>query len=395
MDTIVSHPAVSGSHRVSHHGEKVVLHDVEVFCGFDPDIDDGSDERVKKWTADRVREAVDRTGLFIARGQSPKVVIRHDSDGDAAPPEAVGDCLSIRAADRGKATYVLMDLEFQSTDFEALIRTNKYPRRSAEIWPDGHISEVALLGRETPGRPLPDTKFAKAGEAERWERRLTPLRFAAVHPGATNAFVPSAAGDDSMDDKMRELEEENSRLRSKVAEYEKDPEDEGEDEEFAATDEDDQPDVEIPAEDEEEENGRAKYGKAGSKALFAKIQSLKKDNDELGRIVKDLSTDLAREKFARQIDEMKSDGFAVGKFRDQMIEELIEAKDPKAKVVFWKSTLRKEPIGRYVDQTNTQAGGGKPSDSALDAARARAKVRAQDEGPEKFSAILREEISRI
>lgn len=402
MDHVVTRPDVRGSHRVTTQGDRVVLHGVELFCGYDPAIDDPDDERVRRWDRSRVRDAVDRTKQFMGRGQRPKVVVRHDSEGDAAPPEAVGDVVELWAESRDGVEYVVADIEMAVADFDLLLKSNRYPRRSAEIWPDGHISEVALLGRETPGRPLPDTKFAKAGSPERWERRLRPVRFQMNHPGATNTFVPSH-GDNTMDeqapdDRLAELEAENARLRKQIEMMQgggdMDDETEGDEFEMPGDEADVEIDVDVDPEDEDE-MGKGKYRRRGRKDLFAQIQALKRDRDQLGQIVKDLSTDLAKERFAREVDAMAADGYAIGDFRGAMIGELVAAKNPREKVAFWRATMRKNPVNKYVDQSATVAGSSMPSASALDAARARAKQRAMHEGAEHFSRILQEEIAAL
>jgi len=405
MDSIVTRPDVQSSHRVTTRGDRVVLHGVELFCGYDPEIDDPSDERVRAWDRRRVRAAVDRTKQFMARGQRPKLVVCHDSKGDAAPPEAVGDVVELWAETRHGVEYVMGDIEMASVDFEALVKSNRYPRRSAEIWPDGHISEIALLGRETPGRPVHDTKFAKAGTPERWERSMRPERFE-MHPGATNVFIPAHGNkdddmDDSMDrdDRLRELEQENARLRKQIEMMQG-----ANDEEDEYANPDGEPDVEIDVDvdpedeavgDGEDEMGKGKYRKRGRKDLFAQIRRLQRDRDELGKIVEDLSTDLAKERFSREIDAMAAEGYAVGEYRAAMVSELVESKNPRAKVAFWKATMRKNPVNKYVDQQAVVAGSTLPSASALDAARARAKQRAVNEGADKFARILQEEIAAI
>jgi hypothetical protein len=96
-----------------------------------------------------------------ARGSRPKLVIEHEKDGKPTRPEAVGDVVSVQYQERNGVGYVVGDVEMPKEAFDLLLASNAYPRRSAEIWKDNHLSEVALLGRDTPRRPLPDTRFTK------------------------------------------------------------------------------------------------------------------------------------------------------------------------------------------------------------------------------------------
>jgi len=40
------------SHRITDNGDKVVIHDLEVFCAYDPDIDGDHDEELRKFDND-------------------------------------------------------------------------------------------------------------------------------------------------------------------------------------------------------------------------------------------------------------------------------------------------------------------------------------------------------
>ena len=172
------------SHTVEKTDEgKVRIRNLELFMGFDPSIDSDEDEAMQGYDNARVKDIVSRTGKFIQRGSRPKLVIEHEKDGKPTRPEAVGD------------------VEMPKEAFDSLLASNAYPRRSAEIWKDNHLSEVALLGRDTPRRPLPDTRFTKRGEKAVFERPMGTVRITLDSPdqfaeigvgGGLNTFIPSA-----------------------------------------------------------------------------------------------------------------------------------------------------------------------------------------------------------
>ena len=106
-------------------------------------------------------------------------------------------------------------------DFDRYLASNRYPRRSAEIWEDGHLSEVALLGRETPARPLRDTKFTRTGEKKVFNR---PTTFAMVSPGSANTYVPDGSDEQEEYNKMPDMtmpdhEEDASIKKDLLAKY--------------------------------------------------------------------------------------------------------------------------------------------------------------------------------
>ncbi len=373
------------SHSVETTPEgKVRIRDLELFMGFDPAIDSDEDEAMQQYDNGRVKDIVQRTGKFIQRGSRPKLVIEHEKDGKPTRPEAVGDITGVRYEERNGVGYVVGDVEMPKEAFDSLLASNAYPRRSAEIWKDNHLSEVALLGRDTPRRPLPDTRFTKRGEKAVFERPLgtvrisldSPARFAEIGVGGgLNTFIPSAGtGKKQMPSKMKKrMEAEDEAKKALAAAMECEAEDEAKDEQeadeeaMAAADEaeemagagmkfeesGDAVHVDIGShqgeesedEDEDEEEMEAAYGGKtkmsksvkAEKALFARVQALESANKTLER-------QLRLERFGREVDSMLSGGYRCGKFRNQMVEELADSKQPEAKIAFWKATMAKDPI---------------------------------------------------
>ncbi len=190
------------SHTVEKTAEgKVCIRNLELFMGFDPSIDSDEDETMQQYDNRKVASIAKRTNQFIARGSRPKLVIEHEKEGKEAVPAAVGDITTVRYEDRNGVGYIVGDVEMSQPLFDKLLGNNAFPRRSAEIWKDDHLSEVALLGRDTPRRPLPDTKFGKNGNKVVFERPMGSLRVSLDNKvrnaetgvgGGSNTFVPTA-----------------------------------------------------------------------------------------------------------------------------------------------------------------------------------------------------------
>jgi len=383
------------SHTVEKTEEgKVRIKNLELFMGFDPSIDSDDDEAMQGYDNRKVRDIVSRTGKFIQRGSRPKLVIEHEKDGKPTRPEAVGDITSVRYEERNGVAYVVGDVEMPKEAFDSLLATNAFPRRSAEIWKDNHLSEVALLGRDTPRRPLPDTRFTKHGSKVVFERPLGVVRVSIDSKdsfgemvgvgGGLNTFIPTAdikrknmaqkkkkmeAADEEAkkaleaatamecaveEDEDKMAEEANAEAMAAEGMEFAGPMDGDEDEENFA----DGVHVDIgshqdEAEEEDEEEMEAAYGgKAkmskgdkSTKALFARVQELEKQ--------------LKLERFGKEVDSMIRDGYRCGKFRNSMVEELSDAANPGAKIAFWKATMARLPLNvpTVAQHTVTDEGG--------------------------------------
>jgi len=371
------------SHTVEKTEEgKVRIKNLELFMGFDPSIDSDDDEAMQGYDNRKVRDIVSRTGKFIQRGSRPKLVIEHEKDGKPTRPEAVGDITSVRYEERNGVAYVVGDVEMPKEAFDSLLATNAFPRRSAEIWKDNHLSEVALLGRDTPRRPLPDTRFTKHGSKVVFERPLGVVRVSIDSKekfdeigvgGGLNTFVPSAGTKrknmpKQMKKKMEADEEAKKALEAAAAmecavDEDEDkmaeeadaeamaaegmefagPVDGDEDEENFEGDEDEKDEEEMEA----AYGGKSKMSKGdkSTKALFARVQELEKQ--------------LKLERFGKEVDSMIRDGYRCGKFRNSMVEELSDAANPGAKIAFWKATMARLPLNvpTVAQHTVTDEGG--------------------------------------
>jgi hypothetical protein len=362
---MVRNVSMTGSHAIDEQDDKVVIKRLELFSGFDPTIDDGTDTEIKKFDRKKVEKIVKRTKQFISRKQHPRIVVLHSQEDHSEPKEAVGAVTNVEMEERNGVPFIVGDVEMSREDFASYIASNKFPRRSAEIWSDDHMSEVALLGRDTPRRPLPDTRFAKQGEKTVFAMECSSCFEAA--PGVGNVFVPGATGTkkethmadeakvgekDEMakliaekDAEIARLKEENRKMYNQTAVHidsdahkgEEEDEDEDEDEGDEDKKEKDMKDTNL---------GKTK----NSKSAFAR------EKERFERRIAALEQELAKERFSREIDSMQTDGYSVDCCREEMIEELVFAKDPQKKIAFWRENFRRDPVGIRVAAAAPRSG---------------------------------------
>jgi hypothetical protein len=378
---------MTGSHAIIENEDKVVIKRLELFSGFDPSIDDGSDEEIKKFDRRRVGRIVDRTKQFISRKQHPRIVILHSQEDHSEPKEAVGAVMNVELEERGGVPFIVGDVEMSRDDFAMYVASNKFPRRSAEIWSDDHMSEIALLGRDTPRRPLPDTRFSKQGDKIRFAMECSSCFEAA--PGVGNVFVPGATAtkkESSMDEKkdddgkkdemskmlaekdaeIARLKEENRKMYNQTAVH-IDSDSHGEEEE----DEEDEG---------EEPKSKSKSSKSGAKVEFARMK------EKFERRIASLETELAKERFSRELDSMAGEGYAIDCCREEMIEELVSSSNPQRKIAFWRENFRRDPVGVRV--AATPRSGVRQEPASIDRETV-AKFVAEAAGdPEKFKTLM-------
>jgi uncharacterized coiled-coil protein SlyX len=379
---------VQGSHDIIESDDKIVIRRLELFSGYDPSIDDGSDEEIKKFDRRRVARIVDRTRQFISRKQHPRLVILHSQEDHSEPKEAVGAVLDVQLEERNGVPFVIGDVEMSRDDFAAYVASNRFPRRSAEIWQDDHMSEIALLGRDTPRRPLPDTRFSKQGDKIVFAMECSSCFEAA--PGVGNVFVPGAGvkkecnmADEAKVEKKDEKDEMSKMIAEKDAEIARLKEENRKmynqthvDIDSHEGDEDEDED-----EDEKEKAKKSKHSKSGDKTEFARMK------EKFERRIAALETDLAKERFSRELDSMAADGFAVDCCRDEMIEELVSSSNPQRKIAFWRENFRRDPVGVRV--AATPRSGAKPDMSSTLDRDTVAKLVAEAAGDaDKFKTLM-------
>lgn len=379
------------SHRISENGNKVTIHDLELFVGQIDGFDD-DDSEVKELDSEAIDEIITKTKRHMSAGSSPKLVLMHQDENGNAPTQAIGDIVNIHAkpikikcgsGENYQGAGIVGDVEMSQKDFQKYLASNRYPRRSAEIWEDGHLSEVALLGRETPARPLRDTKFTRQGPKKVYHR---PSTFDMVSPGGSNTYIPNGSAEKEeyeMDNpiSMPEHEEDTSLKKELLAKYrmendelkgevmklkaqldEMSPEEEKMDFDADELDEEIEKtyqcdDKEKMMEDEDEELKaefrKLRKSRKGSKVV-SKYAKMKKERNLYKRRFALAKLKANKEKFSRMLDAMQTQGYAVRANRAIMLQELMQCKDPVAKIKFWKSSMKKVPFGKKLNTRNTR-----------------------------------------
>ena len=392
------------SHRITDNGDKVVIHDLEVFCAYDPAIDGDHDEELAKFDNERVQDIVESTNRYMSKGSHPRLVVMHEKDGNE-PKSSVGRFTKIDYQERGGVGYIVGDCEVERSVFDKLLATNAFPRRSAEIWQDqNHLSEVALLGRETPRRPLPDTHFVRKGDRVSFSRSL---RFdMGTVGGGLSTFVPDTK-DTNMAD-SNDLKSQFDALKAQVEEmhgfFAKYAKENGEDEkeEMAADDmiseqfasEDGEGDgvhIDIDShgeeedEDTDEENAMFSASRS-SREVFA----MKRENSRMARELAQMKGELAAERFSRELDAMEADGYRIpAARRPRLIADLASSRNPEDLIDTWRDLFARDPMNVRIDMSRASLPQGD-----LDAAQVTALVREYAGKPDEFKKAINSRIKR-
>ena len=392
------------SHRVTDNGKNVVIHGLEVFCAYDPAIDGDSDPELTKFDNERVRDIVESTRRYMAKGSMPRLVVMHEKDGNE-PKSSVGRFTSLRYEERDGVGYIVGDCEVERPVFDRLLATNAFPRRSAEIWADqNHLSEVALLGRETPRRPLPDTHFGRTGEPVRFARSL---RFdMGTVGGGLSTFVPEAKETNMAMNYEKEIadlkcgmDEMKSMMKKHFGEGEADEKkeemaaDEMLTEQFAEeAGEGDGVHIDIDSHGGEEEEEGAEdmmfpAGRPGKADVFA----IRRENVTLRRELESIKSEMRREKFGREIDLMEHEGYRIpAAQRPRLLAELESSRDPASTIEGWRELFQRDPMGVRIDMSRATTGGS----TEIDAKEISSLVREFAGKPEEFKKAINSRIKR-
>jgi len=351
--------AAPGSHEVIDSGDKVTVRRVELFMAFDPTIDDGeADPELRKFDNDRLRSIVQHTRKHMARGSFPRVVIMHEKDGKE-PKSAVGRIPAIAYEERNGVGYIVGDMEMGKGIFDKLIATNAFPRRSAEIWSESdHLSEIALLGRETPRRPLPDTHFAHSGDKIVFSKSNHDL---AGVGGGLNTFVPAEIKEEASmasDDIRKEMEAMKCAISDLADMMKKKFADPADEKVTAEAEEEADVHIDIGSHDAEAPGATADIEGAeaeeedGEEEVLAmrETYSLRSENARLKARFARLESEMKREKFSREIDQMAAEGYRIPEAqRDNLIAQLDAARDPVSLLESWRELFSRDPIGTKID----------------------------------------------
>ena len=355
------------SHTVQDDGEKIKIERVELFMAFDPAIDDGeADPELKRFNNERLKSIVRATRAHMARGSFPQVVVMHEKNGDE-PKSAVGRIPTINYEERNGIGYIVGDMEVNKPIFDSLIATNAFPRRSAEIWAESnHLSEVALLGRETPRRPLPDTHFAREGKKITCSKSNFDL---AGVGGGLNTFVPATTKEEASmasEDYREELEAMKNAI-GELADMMKKKF--GEDESEANKDEMSAKTItDMDYKDENAEDGvhidiGSHEGAPDSIDLDGEEEeeviasrktaySLRMENARLKSRMSRLESEIKREKFEREINIMEQEGYRIPESqRDNLVASLMTSNDAVGLLESWRDLFARDPIGTKIDMS--------------------------------------------
>lgn len=373
------------SHTIERFDGKVRIKDLELFVGYDPKIDD-DEERFKKFDADKVRQIVRHTHEYMNRGQNPQLILGHNSEGNADDVRpAIGEITNLRFAMIAGVPGIVGDPVMSDDDFELYMKSNRYPRRSAEIWEDGYLSEVALLGSETPARPLRDTRFSKAelagGKRERFSRTYAACQFsqepdAMAHEDDKDKDKNKNTGDDDVEKlkaRLQKLEDENDQLKAKLKAKNQQGDDDDE------------------KEKEKEKNAR--------RTAETERDTFKREAEDLRKRIGVIEKDRKHEKCESALNLMARDGYQLGDNdrRAEILSRLEAADEPEKEVNFLKSVMARNPLGVIVDQTGavTGAEGDKTIEQQKEAA-GKARERCAKEGKHDaatYKAYYEEELA--
>lgn len=145
------------THAITEDGSRVIIHDVELFA----EMESGP---LGKVDAEKLAKIADETNRRIAQMQFPQLVRRHrmgenDQVDDASLGRVPGRVRVEKSPASGRLA-IFGDLEVDRDTFRAMIASNRFPRRSAEIHVESMwMSQVSLIGRDRPRAPVGDTVF--------------------------------------------------------------------------------------------------------------------------------------------------------------------------------------------------------------------------------------------
>jgi hypothetical protein len=386
------------SHRVTEDSDKVVIHDLELFMAYDPSIDNGgADSELLDFDNARVKRIVAATQKFMERGSLPRLVVMHERDG-SEPKSAVGRFTKIGYQERGGIGYIVGDCEVPRKVFDAMIANNAFPRRSAEIYKDiDHLAAVALLGREAPRRPLPDTHFAATEDPALFSRKFD-ADFAGVG-GGTNTFIP-ATEDNTMPQDMTQMMEQ---MCSGIEEIKKmcrtfaetagkaTMSQDAEDKEEMSGDEVEMGEGEAAEMGEltvkhegEEEAPMSRRSSRHSRSTKIDGNDLVLENARLKARFARFESELRRERFSRAVADLQQDGYQIREDQvDTLVQQLERSDDPAGLIDTWRELFARDPIGRRIDMSR----GAMPKGD-IDAKDISALVREHAGKPEAFAAAV-------
>lgn len=368
------------SHKTSVKDGIVTIHDFDVFMGFNHDIDD-PDGRFAKYDAAKVDQIVAETNKRIDLGSRPKLIVEHNpNDKDAPGRPVVGDFVSVRAGEKNGIPHIFTDVEMREDNFKSLLKSGNYPRRSVEVWANGNMAQVALLGSRTPARPLVDAKFHEDGEEyELLTREYSGETFG--DPGSGNATVPKGTkkkkpirkkGSEMTDEQKKEAEKMQAELDTANEKLEKFGE-------------------QIKAKDTEIKTLKSK----GSESLEKMQEIVTKQSDRIDELV-DANT---HSTVSAAFDKFANEGyvFTSAEVRKEAVDRCVAAEDTEAELAYTKSLMTRAPVDVHINHSELSIGSDATDKLALDgkaAEKASARCTAENK-PEMFTTYLNEERDKL
>jgi hypothetical protein len=218
---------------------------------------------------------------------------------------------------------------------------------------------VALLGRETPRRPLPDTHFSRKGQKITCSKSNFDL---AGVGGGLNTFVPASTKEEASmaSDNIREeieamknaIGDLTAMMKKKFGEAEsddsKDEMAEEADEKDEMAEEDGQVHIDIESHDVEAPEEEEAEEVIASRSTY----SIRAENARLKARMGRLEAEIKREKFAREIDLMEQEGYRIPEAqRDNLVAQLQASRDPVSLIESWRDLFARDPIGTKIDMS--------------------------------------------
>ena len=312
MPTLLDNP--KATHEVTREGDHVIIKDVAVFMSYDADLDGPAHRDL---TEDHIRTVYEKTCQFMQAGVAPQVILSHDD----AEREVIGDIVALRLGRLRNSTAIYADIRMSQQNFNEYVESNKYPRRSAEIFKQSnYMGQVSLLGRSAPARPLPDMRFSDESEvcSYTFEQSLD----CHSHPGPDNVHIPTDRRNKSMADEKKLLEEKDatiSKLQEEIKQLKKNAADTEKDKNAAETERD---------------------------QLSAKIDDLQKYAETGFR---------ERDKLAlqQQVETYRSQGFGVPSQMDAIVERCLNTDKPLDELAFYAAQWPQPGESTRVDTTGS------------------------------------------
>lgn len=173
---------------------RVIVRRLELFDSYDPSLDgDAASDLLKQCTAERTRDIARETLKRMADGVFPRICVGHKEPGSLDVRPSIARVIALACEQRQSGQIrIVGDVEMDYDSFQHYIASNRYPRRSAEIFmANNHMATIALLGADAAARSLRETDYRDADLAV-FAARASDVLFAAQQMGAgASTIIPN------------------------------------------------------------------------------------------------------------------------------------------------------------------------------------------------------------